>query len=324
MPRRDVLVSNAAGRLPEPARPRAARGPRRRQPYGAHLPHGPRPGPTRHQGQGDRLRAPLRDLEARGRHDRRPRQDQPRHVDRGRGRSGGRADLEREPDGRRLPRQHRVLEPGAPAPPVEALGRAPSDAGGRDGRVEGPPSAGQAAAGNQPVAGLARQLEQPAVIRIDQRRRSRQGAHDRRHASRQVPGAGGGPHLPPRAQLRGADDDRPHHRHARAAAGAREHEAEARPARRARGREGRAGRDPRLGRRLRHDRLRGQGAARRRRVGRLLRRRPEGRRRALSEGRLEAGAQRRRLAPPGVRDARGVRPQDPVAARATAGRRSKP
>ena len=49
-----------------------------RQPHRARLPHRPRPGPGGRRGRGDRLRAPVRDLEARGRDDRRARQGQPR------------------------------------------------------------------------------------------------------------------------------------------------------------------------------------------------------------------------------------------------------
>ena len=49
-----------------------------------------------------------------------------RSVDRGRRQRGRRAHLEREPDGRRRPRQHRLLEPRPPPGALEALGRAAS------------------------------------------------------------------------------------------------------------------------------------------------------------------------------------------------------
>ena len=89
------------------------------------------------EGEGHRLRAQVRDLEARGGDDRGPRQGQPRRVDRGRRRRSRRAHLEREPDGRRRPREHRVLEPGPHAASGPSAGtsgfpsRAPAARSGR-------------------------------------------------------------------------------------------------------------------------------------------------------------------------------------------------
>ena len=76
-------------------------------------------------------------------------------------------------------------------------------------------------AGDQPEPGLARELEQPAVVRLDQRRRAREGAHDRRLPPRQVPRTRRGALLPARAELRGPHGDRSRDRHACAAAHAR-------------------------------------------------------------------------------------------------------
>ena len=149
MPRRDLHLPAAALRLPRAARPGGA-GHEQRQPNRAPVPDRPRPGPGGRRGRGNRVRAQVRDLEARGRHDRRPGHGQPGAVDRGRRRRRGRADLEREPDGGRRPRQHRVLEPRPPPRPVEALGRAASVPRHRRCRVERPAPAGRTPAGDQP------------------------------------------------------------------------------------------------------------------------------------------------------------------------------
>ena len=87
------------------------------------------------------------------------------------GRHGDAArDLERERDRRRRPRQHRLLAPGPAPAAAEALGRAPALSRRRPRRVDRLPAARRQPARDRPEAGLAHELEQPAVGRLDQRR----------------------------------------------------------------------------------------------------------------------------------------------------------
>ena len=59
--------------------------------------------------------------------------------------------------------------PGLMPRPIEALGRALAVPGPRRRGMEGPPPARRPSAGHQPEPGLARQLEQPALVRRDER-----------------------------------------------------------------------------------------------------------------------------------------------------------
>ena len=91
-----------------------------------------------------------------------------------------RAHLEREPDGRRRPRQHRLLEPGPHAGPVEALGRAAALPGHRRRRVEGPAPPDDRPQVINPSQGWLANWNNPPSFGCDQRRRPGEGAHDRR------------------------------------------------------------------------------------------------------------------------------------------------
>ncbi len=180
LPRRGLRLQHAGDRPARPDhRPRRPVGHR----HAADLPHRPRAGPDdRRRG---RARAPLRDLGPRAGDDRRP--DRAQRRDHGPRRSTGDApgDLERERDRRRRPRQHRLLAPGAAPAATAALGRAASVSGRRPRRVARPAAARAHAARDRSRAGLARELEQPALGRLDERRL--RGARAARRAT--APGA---------------------------------------------------------------------------------------------------------------------------------------
>ena len=178
------------------------------------LPHRPRAGAA-DAGQ-PRLRAPLRDLGPRDADVRRARRAQRReHGAAGRQRRGE-ADVEREPAGRRRRRPHRLVasRPAAAAP--EALGRAAAVPRHRRGRVARAVAGQAAPEGDRPAPGLPRQLEQPAVGRLDPRRRRRAGDQRGRPAPRRVPAAGAAREHRPLA--RRPEGDRAPDRHDRPAA----------------------------------------------------------------------------------------------------------